>query len=775
MKTKRVESFFNWVTSNHKPILVLSFLLFIASVISLPKLTKDTRYEAFLPERDSVLIQRNGLKETFGLKDPMVIAVKNDRGIFNKNSLEIVHELSEKLKEVPGIDPDQVRSLATENNVVGTDSGILVEPFYEVEELTEETAQEVSHAIDNFELYRGSLVSEDKTTTLVIAEMLDSYDLKQHEVYNSLQELLSDYKHENHDFYLAGEGAVSGYLIKYIDEDAMRTNPFAGLVIALILIFAYRTTRGVVIPNLMVLASVGIALGLMAAFGVDFYVITNGLPVVLIAIAVADGIHIMGEYYEQAVKHPEYSQKQLVLTTMLSMWRPITITSITTIAGFLSIVFSSYMPPMAFFGVFGAIGVATALIYALFMIPSALMLLKPQRSKAFKSAEKMDRFGKLMVGLGNFVYQRPKIILVTAILVVVLGIFGALKLQVNEDRIANFQNEEPIVAADGLINTKTEGTSYLDILVETPHTEDIFKPDNLRKIEAMQRHVETLPNVKGSTSIVDFIKKMNQSVNEDSTDFYNIPDNESLISQFFLLYSASGDPTDFDNYVDYDYRLANVRFRMNSGEYINEREVVEQTQQFLDTNFTTANIKATQSGKVALDVHWIGKLGQNHFMGAAIALLVVFIVAALSFRSLTGGALTIVPVLISVLFIYTVMGVLDIWLAVGTSMFAAIAIGVGVDFAVHTVDRFKYLLHEKGLSLQIAFQEFFKSAGRALLFNFLALTLGFGVLMTSSVPPLNRFGFLVAVAVMVSFIASMTLLPALILLAKPKFFITPKK
>ncbi len=115
------------------------------------------------------------------------------------------------------------------------------------------------------------------------------------------------------------------------------------------------------------------------------------------------------------------------------------------------------------------------------------------------------------------------------------------------------------------------------------------------------------------------------------------------------------------------------------------------------------------------------------------------------------------------------MGMLDIWLAVGTSMFAAIAIGVGVDFAVHTVDRLKYLLSEKGLSIQEAYTEFYKSAGRALLFNLLALALGFSVLMSSSVPPLSQFGFLVAVAVFVSFVGSLTLLPALILLIKPKF------
>jgi len=208
---------------------------------------------------------------------------------------------------------------------------------------------------------------------------------------------------------------------------------------------------------------------------------------------------------------------------------------------------------------------------------------------------------------------------------------------------------------------------------------------------------------------------------------------------------------------------------MDTGEFIHEKQVLDKTNEYIQRHFNATGLTAIPSGTVAVDTHWIGSLGYNHFLGAGIALLVVLLFAALSFRSVMAGFLTIVPVLISVLFLYTVMGILDIWLAVGTSMFAAIAIGVGVDFAVHTVDRLLFLINEEGLSLQKAYQEFYKSAGRALLFNFLALALGFSVLMTSSVPPLNQFGFLVAVAVMVSFIGSLTLLPSIIILVKPRF------
>ena len=517
---EKARKFFNKVTSKYKLILVLSGLLFITAVSFIPTLTKDTRYDAFLPADDPVILYRNQLKETFGLKNPMVIAVVNEGGVFNKETLTLVHQLSEALKDVEGVDPDQITSLATENNIKGTASGIDVAPFYEIETLTEVTAQEVSIAIDDFELYQGSMVSHDKTTTLIVAEMLETYDRKQHEVYNSITELLVKYKKKHHEFHLAGEGAVSGYLIRYIDEDAMKTNPFAAVIIALILIIAYRTIRGVLLPNLMVLASVGISLGAMAAFGVDFFVITNGLPVVLIAIAVADGIHILGEYYELSAVHPTFTQKELVVETMIKMWRPITITSITTVAGFISIAASSYMPPMSYFGLFGALGVTVALVYALFMMPSALMLLKPQRSKAFKNSKEIDGFGKIMIRLGNFVIKHPKAIVITAIVIIGFGVNGALKLLVNEDRIKNFQATEAIVIADELINEKTDGTTYLDIMISTPNEEGLFNPAYLKKIEDLQVYVESLSHVKGSTSIVDFLKKMNQALHENDTTYY---------------------------------------------------------------------------------------------------------------------------------------------------------------------------------------------------------------------------------------------------------------
>jgi len=255
--------------------------------------------------------------------------------------------------------------------------------------------------------------------------------------------------------------------------------------------------------------------------------------------------------------------------------------------------------------------------------------------------------------------------------------------------------------------------------------------------------------------------------------YFELPSDADLIAQYFLLYSTSGDPTDFEEEVDYDYRLANVRIRMDSGQFQDEKTVVNAVQHYIENEFNITGIKANLSGRVNIDYHWIKGLGDSHFFSVAISLLLVFIMAALSLRSIIAGFLTLIPVALSILLIYAVMGFSGIWLGIGTSMFAAISIGLGVDFAVHTVERLAVLIKQKAYSIDEAIGLLYPSTGRALFFNFLALALGFGVLITSEVVPLVRFGMLVAVAVAVSFLASMTVLPAMIKVFKPSFLRPP--
>jgi predicted RND superfamily exporter protein len=419
-----------------------------------------------------------------------------------------------------------------------------------------------------------------------------------------------------------------------------------------------------------------------------------------------------------------------------------------------------------------------AWLYSLTVVPAVLSLLQLKPSRAYQrqadensstTASRVDVFGRVLNVLGRAVVRAPRRILLAAVTVIVIGGIGASKIQLDETLIRVFHHEEPLHIADATLNRIFDGTHYLDIMIETPEPEDLFKPENLQRIEALQGWLETQAHVKGTTSIVDYLKQMNKALNEDQMAAYRLPDNADLVAQYFLLYSASGDPTDFQEEVDYDYRLANVRARLDDGRYSVEKKVIEAAQDYIDQHFNTPGIKAHLSGRVNVDYHWIKRLGESHVVSVAISLLLVWLMATVSFRSIVAGSIALLPVVTTILMIYAVMGFSGIWLSIGTSMFAAISIGLGVDFSIHTIERLQTLLRDTRLSMDEAILKLYPSTGRALLFNFAALALGFGVLTTSKVVVLHEFGVLVAVAIATSFLSSMTVLPALVKVFKPRF------
>lgn len=769
-KSARSRRFFLAVTAKPKGVVTVGVLVIVLFALWIPGLKKDTRADAFIPSDHPALQLRDRTKDLFGLEDPLVIAVVNqgENGVFNPHTLSLIEWLTGRVKALPQVDSSRVTSLATENNIVGIDDGMRVERFFENPPADQAEANRVKKAVMDFPLYLGNLVARNGQATLIVAELNDSKTAQQ--AYHSLLSLMEQAPLvDGEHLHVAGEGAVAGYMGAYIDADAVRLDPLAAIIISLICLLAFRTWRGMLIPNFVVLATAAGALGLMAACGVSFFVISNALPVVLIGISVADAIHILSEYYQRMAENPERDARTLVVDSMVEMWKPVTLTSLTTMAGFWGLSLASLMPPMRYFGVFAFAGVSVAWLYSLIVVPALLTLLKPKLSRAYRIDRGVDGFGNVLSLLGRVVLRFPKSIILVSVMVVIVGGIGASRIQLNENTIRTFDQAEPLFIADGVLNRLFDGTHYLDILIETQAPEALFEPENLHRIEALQAFVQTLPHVGGSTSIVDYLKQMNRALNEGRRDAYRLPEDADLVAQYFLLYSTGGDVGDFKEQVDYDYHLANVRVRLNDGRYSAKKAVVEATQNYIDTQFNAHGIQARLSGRVNVDYHWIKRLGESHVGSIAISLALVWLMVGLSFRSVTAGTLALLPVLVTILMIYAVMGFSGIWLSISTSMFASIAIGLGVDFSIHTLERLHTSVYSQRQTIDQAILNLYPATGRALLFNFASLALGFGVLTVSKVVILQDFGLLVAVAITTSFISSMTLLPALVKVLRPRF------
>ena len=789
--------FFQRVVRRPRLNIGVAVALILACGIWLPALQRDASSEAFIAPDHAAVRYRQHVAEVFGLADPIVVLICRDGpdGVFNPRTLYLVNWLTRQIQDprgrLPAVNARRVTSLATEHDITGTEEGLISRPpLLEArvadgpDALTPEEARRVRDAVMDVPLYVGNLVGAAGDATVIIVELHPSADADR--AYRDILALTEAAPVVDEKIHVAGEGAVSAQLGRYIDKDMFRLNILCGIVITTVLYFSYRTVRGILLPWFVVGGAVAVALGLMAASGERFYIITNALPVILIAIGVADGVHILGRYYEQVALSPDAPAREIVVRTMTDMWRPVTVTSLTDIAGFLAIYAASLMPPMKGFGLYTAIGSAAAWLLSMLVLPAWLVLLPPRASRAFAArggagaGVAYDRVGRAIGRAGALVTRHTGPILAAAALVVAAGAFGAARLTVDEQRVANFKAGVPIREADELINDRMNGTSHLDIVVETTEEEGILLKPALRRIAAIQDHLLELPHVGGAASIVDYVKQMHRAYDGGSRDAYRLPDHAFGAAQLFQMAQSETDagPDEFEHVIDHLRQSANIRLSLKSGRYSHTKVIVEEAQRFIAEQSDTDGgppLTASLAGRVNVDYHWIRVLARGHVRSVTLALMAVGLMLAISFRSAYAGGLALIPVAMAVLLIYAVMGFTGIWLSTGTTMFAAIAIGIGVDFAVHSLDRTIVLVRHEGRTLEEAMTMLFPTTGRALLFSFTAVLLGFGLLVTSHVPPLIRFGVLVTVSIAASFLASLTVLPAVLKALRPSFLIPPAR
>lgn len=771
-----VRRWFELVARRPRTVVALSLAAIVLLAVPARELHKDTSADAFVDPANPARVYRERVEAQFGVTDPIVVAVVRDApgGIYDAPTLARVRELSERLSRLPNVDPEKTVSLATESYVAGSEQGLEVSRFLDDAPLTPARLAALRAAVADSPLHQGTLVARDGSATLVVAELLD--EKRAPETYRAVVDLVERLPPlPGVRVHVAGEGAITGYLSEYIDADARRMIPIAFAVIALVLFATFRTWRATWVSLLLAVGTVAGTLGLMAAAGVSYFAITSGLVAALIGIAVADAIHIFADWYERQLRAPDETHARRTVETMVAMARPITLTSLTTVAGFLTLWVTNTMPPIRWFGVYGAVGVTLAWLYTVTLLP-ALLAWRPavpsptivRRAARLRAAGGVDdeavSIGWVMA-LGRTVLRAPVATLAVATLAALAGGAGLARLQVDYSRVDNFAAGSPLHVADDQLNARFAGGYHLDVVVETDREGGLYEPGVLRRIEALQRYAATLPHVGGSVSIADYVRQMNRAVLGEP-GAARLPDTAEAAAQLFLLYAVSGDPTDFEEEIDGTRSHALVRFFLDSPRWSDHARVVRALESYLDGEFSGDGVRGTLTGRAMVDHVWMQGIADSHFLGVGASLLAVFAMCALLFRSGAAAVLCLVPVAVGVLAVYAVMGFGDIWLGVATSMFASVAIGLGVDFAIHAIARARRARAGAAPDADPAayLLEVYRATGRPLLCNALAIALGFGAVTLSQVPPVRYFGLLVAVGIAASFLAALTVLPALLAL-----------
>ncbi len=765
MQTK-IESLFWRVTARPRVAVAIAVLAIIASGAELTQLTKDTSVKAFIPQGHTSLIADDKAADIFGLSDTVAVAVvtTDERTVFRPDILSLIDDLSLAIAGLPNVRSDRVTSLATESSISGEDGSVFIDPYVDPVGMDDAAARDSHSRWERMAPHRGTLVSEDGNGAVIMAELIDT-DIAD-ETYQRVFELVDGIDRQGVSLHVAGPGAVSGYLSRYIDEDARRLQPLVFVIVLGFIFLAFRRSAALPGPLLVVVGSAAGALGIMAWFDIPYYAITNALPVIIVAISVADAIHILSTYYQYREQDHAADTRTLVVRSMTAMARPITLTSITTIAGFAGIAAMSIMPPITWFAVFASLGVFLAWVFSMLALPNVLVLVNPRRSTAFASWQRgqPSGTGRLLARLGTFSPLRYRGVLAIFLIVTLAAVYGTLQLRVDRSQVENFAPDEPIRIADELLNERFAGTAFLDVIITSNEPDGLLRVAAMTKIRALQAYFEDLPHVQKTVSIVDYVSQLHgalEGLSASAVAARPLPDTDELLAETLFIYEITGNPADLEEEIDADYRHALVRGVLDAHYFSQNREVVESLQRYIGETFDEPGLTATLTGDVNVSYHWMSSLQATHFKSVGLSLILVLAASIVVFRSTVAGLVSVVPVLFTVLVLYATMGYLGIYLEPATSMFAAIALGVGVDFAIHLVDRLRTATEEFGGDLATAIDKALPPVARACFFNSTALGLGFAVLLVSDLPTLARFGGLIALASLSSYLTALIIVPAL--------------
>ena len=787
-------------------LIILLVLTTLPFGLNIPQLTRDASVSSLIPESHPDYAFSSRMEELFGAVDQVVIGVSAEKGVYTKDVLTAIRELTEFSENLEAIDPDDVISLTNIDDMRGSDGELITEPMLDEDELAElpvEAIEALREKVRRNPLFRGKLVSEDERSAVVLAAVLFGVSLNEGVLADLKQKYLQKITHLQQRypdirFSFSGPAMLKAYITEYMQQDLQQLFPLAILVVAVIIFFLLRSFIGMLMPILVTLFAVGWTFGLKAMLGSPITIVETAIPVVLIAIGCADGIHIMSEFF--GFYNRGLSARRSVEETLRVLALPVVLTSLTTGLGFLSLLTAPGVS-IKNMGIFLAFGVMVAMLFSLVFIPALSSFFRNRKTQSQTATASevqaveydlaASGFYRFMYQAGQFVIRYRKLVVLLAFLMLSVSILGILNIQVESDEVRYLQKDSEFRVATEAIQDDLGGITSLDIIIEGQEMDFFKQPAVLKAVEGLQRFCEQDELVSYSLSVVDLLKRINFVLHDDDPAFDRLADEIETVrysrletvngkeqrvekvdrikgslqnAQFLLLYEMSGGES-IDQYVDKSFRTARISVRLRDMSSRELQKLVAKIQPYLRQHF--AGKATVRYANHYIRVVMMGLIIDSQIYSLITVLATITILMALIFRSPIVGLITALPVFIAVLFNFAIMWLFDVSLNVGTSIIASVGMGVGIDYSIHYFTRFRRILRS-GESYDEALVKAVAETSRAILSNAGAVGIGFLVLLFSKYLVIANVGWIIAVSMFTTALGSLVVLPALLSIVRPK-------
>ena len=774
---QKIEQF---VFSHPKSFLLAVLLLtaFFASRIPYVQMYSD--FADLLPQKHPYIQLHNEIRDTFGGANNVIVAVVAKEGdILNSDTLARIHELTQGVDELPGVNHNLVRSL-THRTVRKTwldeTGNINSEPYYDPlkPEVDEAKAEQLRADVMSNSTVFGLLVSPDLKSALIKATFnegqLDYVAI--FEQLLALREEVGAQADPAHaiDIYATGQPVLWGWVYSYL-EQIVQIFLFT-VAIMLVLLVAYFRSRyyGIVIPIIGVIISSIWGVGIVSLLGYNLDPLTLVIPFLISARAMSHGIQLVERYYlevETAKTNHEAAQR-----TFETLFRPGSLGVVSDAVGLLLIALGS-SPINVKLGIYASLWALSVVLTVLIAVPLVLSILP----KARVESGRIDTSRGMYAGVASLVGSTTgaRSLLFGTVLVYLVGGYLASFVEIGESEPGSpilYQDHEYNVSSR-VINENFPGSEELFVVAKTDEPGGMKRPDVLRALEDFQMHMLYDPELGGTKGMPDLVKRVNRILHSDDPRWSMIPEDPAYVGGLMFAYmAASPVPGALKEFVDTDDQTANIVFFYKDHKSETIRRAIFMAKDWINdpANAVEGLSMRLAGGIVGVTAAINEAAFQSNKIIIPAAMVIIFLFVTLFYWSLHAGWLMFLAMTFATVATYAYMGMAGITINVNTVPIIAVGIGVGIDYSIYMMDRIREETARFGGDLLAGIRQAVATTGKAI--SFTATLLIGGVIMWVILSDLrfqSEAALLLIVMLILNALAATFVVPAWIVTFRPKF------
>ena len=802
------EALLQFALRRPRTVYLLALLLTLALGLQIPRIQIDTDPENMLPADQADRVLHNQVKQEMALHDAIVVGLvepEHADGIYNTASLGALYRATERIRELDGVVAQDLMALPVADNIDQAGPGtVRFEWLMPEPPATPAAARAIRRDVERLPLLKDTLASGDGRAAAIYVPIVDKS--QSHRLSREIEAITAAASAE---FGATGEWHITGLPVA---EDTFGyemfmqmgvSAPLAGVAIFLLLLMFFRSLSLVIAPMIVAMVTVIATMGLLIGLGFTVHIMSSMIPIFLMPIAVVDSVHIMSEFADRY--RPGRGQQETMREVVGHLFRPMLFTSVTSTVGFASLALTP-IPPVQVFGALVAFGIMLAFLLTVVFIPAWVSRMQPASLEKMQAAlhrrEADSPLARVLRGTGSLALRRGRLLLLGATVVFVFSLAGITRIEINDNPTRWFKSDHRIRVADQVLNHHFAGTYdawlVLDRNAETPTAEEynrqisaledrLFdaegdevealeaeiaaledaasaaryfqRPDILRWIANLQADLEASGLVGKSNALPDLVKTVYRELSGGDPEDYRIPDIVPGVAQALLQFQSSHRPQDLWHMVTPDFSRAVVWLQLASGDNQDMSAVMRHVAAFLASNPPPGGMTVQWAGKTYLNVVWQDAMVKGMLGSLAGAFIAVLAMMVLLFRSVGYGLLAMLPLTLTITFIYGLIGWTGKDYDMPIAVLSALTLGLSIDFAIHFIERFRESLAQRG-GFREAIAEMFEEPARAISRNAIVIAVGFMPLLLAPLVPYITVGVFLATIMAVSAIVTLLLLPA---------------